>query len=178
MTLSLPRSPSPVDWTIMNQWWCGWLPPPPSCLTPLTCRTTHPCRLTTQRYTYPVPLEVPTVQNSTNHDVQSAAHSARNPADPPINVSATKKSRPPNSSTSLLEMRSSTTWGQYIRTQGGQLLDPAYPASSGRTKARKSQTKKAVMKTTTTTRIPTQYQPWDVQLQRMQMLIGDRQRLT
>ena len=134
-TLSLPQSPSPVDWTMMDQLLYGHLPPPTSCRTLLTFPTTTLCRQATQRYAFPVPLEDPTVQNSINHDVWSATPSAKNPADPPINASVNKKPKQNNTrslSTSLREMRPSTIWGQYLHTQGGQKKDPAYPASSTR----------------------------------------------
>ena len=124
-TLSLPRSPSPVDWTLTNQWWSGHLPPSSSCLTPSTCRTTHQCVPTTQRYAFPVPQEDPTARSSTNHAVRSADRSAKNPAAPPTVAVADRKPKPkqpPNMS--HREMRPSTTWGQYIRTQGGRLPDP------------------------------------------------------
>ena len=78
-------------------------------------------------------------------------------------------------------MRPSTTWGQYIRTQGGRLRDPVYPASSEMKKRvrKKKTTKKLVTKTTTrTAKIPSRFQLWDVQLRRTQELVGDGQRLT
>ena len=77
-TLSIPQSPSLVDWMLTNQWWCGQLPPPPSCLTPSTCPTTHLCRQVTQRYAYPVPPEDHTAQSSTNRNAWSVSHSAKN----------------------------------------------------------------------------------------------------
>src|ERR1700761_8813814 len=89
-TLSLPRSPSPVDWTLTNQWWCGRLPPPSSNPTLSRLPTTPQCRRTTQRYAYPAPPEDPTVPSWTNHDAQSADPFARNPADPPTVASADK----------------------------------------------------------------------------------------
>ena len=178
-TMSLPRSPSPVNWTLLNPWWCGRLPPPSSSLTLSISQTTPLCVSTTQRYTFPVTQEDPTAQSLTDRGAQYADRSARNWEGPPIDASAAKKLRPkPVLSTSHREMRSSTTWGQYIRTQGGQLRDSAYPASS-RTKRRLTKKKTPVTKKiTTTTKIPSQFQPWDVQLQWTQELIGDGQRLT
>ena len=165
----------------MNQWWCGRLPQPPSCLTPSTFQTTHQCRQVTQRYAYPVLPEDPTVLSLINPAVQYATPSARSPADPPTNAFATKRLKPPSPSMFPWEMRPSTTWGQYIHTQGalgGQLLDPAYPASSGRMRACMSQAKTVVTKKRRTMKIPTPYQQWDVQLARLQALVEDRQRLT
>ena len=78
-------------------------------------------------------------------------------------------------------MRPSTIWGQYICTQGGRLWDPVYPTSSGkRQMQKKKKTAKKTMTTTATptTKIPSQFQHWDIQLQWTQELVGDRQRLT
>ena len=114
------------------------------------------------------PLEDPTVPNSTNRIVRSAVRSAKNPAGPPTVASVIKKPKPRQPpSTSHREMRSSTTWGQYIRSQGGRLRDPVYPASTGRKQVQKKKktTKTPAMRTTTnTTKIPSPFQPWDVQL--------------
>ena len=150
MTLSLPRSPSPVDWTLTNQWWCRRLPPPSSSCIQSTSPTTPLCVRMTQRYAYPVPPGDPIVPNSTNPDVQSVTPSARSQAGPPTDASVNRKWRG-NPSTSLQGMRSSTIWGQYIRTQGGRLPDPAYPMSSVQRRVRRKTTKTAVTKKTTTT---------------------------
>ena len=174
MTMSLPRSPSPVDWTITNQWWCGHLPPPSLCPTQSTSQTTPLCVPTTQRYAFPAPREDLTARNLINHDAQHAARSAKSQAAPPINVSAGRKQKlKPDPNTSHREMRPSTTWGQYIRTQGGRLRDSAYPASAGRRWVQKKKMTRtaATMTTINTTRIPSQFQRWDVQLQRTKELI-------
>src|ERR1700761_1410980 len=95
-TLSLPRSPSPVDWTLTNPWWCGRLPPPSSNPILSHLPTTPPCVPTTQRYVYPAPPEDLIARNSTSRAARSAAPSARNQADLPTSVSADKRPRPPN----------------------------------------------------------------------------------
>ena len=160
------------------------LTPPSSCPTQSISQTTPQCVPTTQRYAFPVPPEDPTAPNSTSRAARHATRSVRNQAAPPIVASAGSKPRPkpptaPN--TSHREMRPSTTWGQYIRTQGGRLWDPAYPASSGTKRwVQKKKTKKTPATRTTTpmTRIPSRFQPWDVQLRRTQELVGDGQQLT
>ena len=66
---------------LTNQWWCRQLPPPPLCPTPSTCQNTHQCRQVTQRYAFPVPLEAPTVLNSTSCDAWYVACSVKNQED-------------------------------------------------------------------------------------------------
>ena len=137
------------------------------------------CVPTTQRYAYPAPQEDPTAQSLTNRAARYAGRFAKNPGAPPTAASADKRQRPKiNPSTSPRETRLSTIWGQYICTQGGRLRDPAYPASSRKRRRQTKKTMKKVTKTTMTTHIPSQFQPWEAQLQCTQELIGDSQRLT
>ena len=177
--MSFPQSLSLVDWTMMDQLLYGHLPPPSSCHTLSTFPTTPLCRPVTQRYASPAPLEDPIAQNWTNLDAQPATHTVRSQEGPRTNASVNKRlrTRPESSSTSHWEMRPSTTWGLYIHTLGGWLLDPLYHASSGKTKASARQTKTAVV-TKNTTQIPSPFWPWEAQLQQLQTLVGDGQRLT
>ena len=159
----------------MNQWWCRRLPPLSSNPT-LSCSLITPqCVRTTQRYVYPAPLEDHIAPFLTNPDAQPVACSAKNLGGRLTAASVDKKKGRPSSSTSLREMRPSTIWGQYIHTQGGRLKDPAYPTSSGRRRTTKR--KKTTMTATamTTTKIPSQFQRWDIQLRRTQELVGDGQ---
>ena len=157
MMMSLPQSLSPVDWMMTDQLLYGHLPLPSLCRTLSTFPTIPLCRPAMQRYNFPVPLGDPTAPNLTSCNVPLAAPSARNQGDPQTAVSVGRKLRPRSLSMFPLETRPSTIWGQYIRTQGGQLPDPLYPTLFGRTRAHPTWAKKTATKTTTTTKIPSQF---------------------
>ena len=186
--LSIPRSPSPVDWTPLPQLLFGHLPPITTFPTPptsLTSQITHPLVFTSLAH-----QTDHTAQNLINHVVKSADPSAQNQEDRPIVAFVGKKQRrqpapPPQTPfTSHREMRPSTTWGHYLHTQGGRVRDPLYTTSSTtRPHTRgvpKSKTIVATKKTTTTRsrKIPTQFRPLAAQITRLQTLSEDGRRLT
>ena len=93
-TLSIPHSPSLVDWTLMNPLLSGQLPPPSSSLTPWTSPTTCQCRQVTCLYGSPVHQEDHIVLSSINPTVLHADPSVRNLEDPPTIASVGRKHKP------------------------------------------------------------------------------------